>query len=147
MMFPKAFGSWCAFWLLTKDDPAHRGHLEIDAIEYYGLADKRGHHHTIHRWGPDEPKGHQYVGDYTGMDAIADFKMHRYGIDLRGIAQVDGEPAIVITMDRKEVGRIAPDADFFTREFYFLLTLSVNPKDTKWDFPQRMLVDYVRVWE
>jgi hypothetical protein len=145
--FPEAKGTWAAFWLLTPDLPSKRGHLEVDAIEYYGSSDKRGHHHTIHRWGPQEKEGHTQHNDYTGMNAISDYGWHTYGADLRGRATLDGKPAIVIYMDGKEVGRIAADADYFTRPFYFNLTLSINPKDKPATLPQKVLFDYVKVWK
>lgn len=145
--FPNARGTWASFWLLTPDDPRQRGHLEVDGIEYYGMADKRGHHHSIHRWGPQEPNGHVQHSDYTGMDAIADLGWHIYGIDLRGIATLDGKPALVVYMDRKEVGRYAADADYFTRPFYFNMTLSINPKDDVRTLPQTVSFDDVRVYK
>lgn len=145
--FPNAKGTWAAFWLLTPDLPWKRGHLEVDAIEYYGSSDKRGHHHSIHRWGSQEKDGHTQHNDYTGMDAIADFGWHTYGVDLRGISTLNGKPAIVVYMDGKEVGRIAADADYFTRPFYFNLTLSINPKDKPATLPQTVLFDYVKVYK
>lgn len=145
--FPNAKGTWAAFWLLTTDSPKKRGHLEVDAIEYYGTSDKRGHHHTIHRWGPQEKGGHTQHGDYTGMNAIADFDWHTYGADLRGVATLGGKPALVIYMDGKEVARIAADADYFTRAFYFNMTLSINPKDKPATLPQTVLFDSVKVWK
>jgi len=145
--FPNARGTWGAFWLLTPDLPSKRGHLEVDAIEYYGSADRRGHHHAIHRWGPAERKSHTQQNDYTGMDAIGDYGWHTYGADLRGTATFGGKPAVVIYMDGKEVGRIAADADFFTRPFYFNMTLSINPKDKPATLPQAVSFDYVKVWK
>jgi beta-glucanase (GH16 family) len=145
--FPNARGTWASFWLLTPDSPWNRGHLEVDAIEYYGSSDKRGHHHAIHRWGPKEKESHVQHNDYTGMDAIDDFGWHTYGADLRGTATLDGKPAIVVYMDGKEVGRIAPEADFFTRPFYFNMTLSLNPKDLPTTLSQTASFDYVKVWK
>lgn len=145
--FPEARGTWGSFWLLTPDSPKHRGHLEVDVIEYYGQVDRRGHHHALHRWGPDEPKNHVLYNDYTGMDAIADFGWHVYGADLRGKVTLDGKPALALYMDGKEVARIAADHDFLTRPFYFNLSLAINPKDTQKTFPQVMRVDYVKVWK
>jgi len=145
--FPNARGTWAAFWLLTPDDPRQRGHLEVDAIEYFGAGDKRGHHHSVHRWGPREPGGHIKRSDYTGMDAIADFGWHIYGVDLRGIAKLDGKPALVVYMDRKEVARIAADADYFTRPFYFNMTLSINPQDSVRTLPQSVSFDNLRVYK
>jgi beta-glucanase (GH16 family) len=145
--FPNAKGTWAAFWLLTPDNPAKRGHLEVDAIEYYGSGDKRGHHHTIHRWGPQEKDGHTQKSDYTGMDAIADFGWHSYGADLRGLAKLDGKPAVVVYMDGKEVGRIAADPDYFTRPFFLNLTLSINPKDTPATMPQTLRFDWVKAYK
>ncbi|QUT05665.1 family 16 glycosylhydrolase [Sphingobium phenoxybenzoativorans] len=145
--WPNAVGTWGAFWLLSLDDPKSRGHLEIDAIEYYGKTDARGHHHAIHRW--HEPgKKNVHRGDYTGMDAIKDGDWHTYGVDLRGIAKIDDTPAIVIYMDRKEVGRYPADPDFFTRPFYYVLTLAIQKGSSeKFEFPQTMMVDSISVWK
>ena len=145
-LFPKAYGTWAAFWLLTPDRPGNRGHLEVDAIEFYGLADARGHHHSWHRWETKANGGHTYNSNYVGMEKLTKFGWHTYGVDLRGIAKVDGKPAMVIYFDRREVARYAVDPDFFSKPFYYLLTLSVNPKDKKWTFPQSVRFDYVKVW-
>jgi hypothetical protein len=146
LRFPDAYGSWGGFWLLTPDNPGHRGHLEVDGIEYYGNTDRRGHHHTIHRWATKEAGGHTMHADYTGMDAIADHGWHSYGIDLRGKTKLDGKPALVLYFDGREVGRIAADADYFGSPFYYLLTLVSNPADKSLTVPQAMDVDYVRAW-
>jgi len=142
--FPNAYGTWGAFWLLTPDNPRRRGHLEVDVIEYYGLSDRRGHHHAVHRW--ENGKALQQRGDYTGLDDIADHGWHTYGIDLRGKAKLNGKPALVIYFDGKEVGRLDAGEDFFSSPFYFLLSMTLNPKDKRWTVPQRMDVDYVRVY-
>jgi len=142
--FPRAYGTWGAFWLLTPDDPNNRGHLEVDGIEYYGLVDKRGHHHAVRRW----KHGRSYQGhnDYRGMDAIADFGWHTYGIDLRGSARLNGKRALVIHFDGKEVSRLAAGDIYFSSPFYYLLSLTLNPKDKRWTVPQRMDVAWVRVY-
>lgn len=141
--FPRAYGGWGAFWLLTPDNPRDRGHLEVDVIEYYGLADRRGHHHALHRWRRGVS---QTRTDYTGMDDIADFEWHTYGVDLRGISQLDNKPALVIYMDGKEVGRIAPESDFFSKPFYYLFSMTLNPRETQHTVPQALQVDHVRVY-
>ncbi|MEE4450774.1 hypothetical protein V2S85_03905 [Novosphingobium resinovorum] len=145
--FPRARGTWGGFWLLTPDDPKRRGHLEVDVIEYYGSGDARGHHHSLHLWGPGEPGGHRGLGDYTGMDEIADFGWHDYGVDLRGRERLDGRPAAVIYVDGREVGRIAADPKFFELSFYFLLTANITGAPDKLSLPQEILVDQVRVWK
>jgi len=146
--FPRAYGSWGAFWLLSPDDPKQRGHLEVDGIEYYGIGDARGHHHAIHNQAHDRAK-RKHASDYTGMDEIADFGWHTYGIDLRGRAELNGKPALTVYFDGKEVARIAAGPEYFKTPFYFLVTLQVNNHRSvkKWTMPQVMDIDYVRVWK
>ena len=145
--WPNAVGTWGAFWLLSLDDPKSRGHLEIDAIEYYGKTDPRGHHHAVHRWH-EAGKKNVHHGDYTGMDLIKDGNWHSYGVDLRGVSKIGDLPAIVIYMDRKEVGRYPADADFFTKSFYYVLTLAIQTgENKKFEFPQTMQVDSISVWK
>lgn len=143
--FPRARGTWGGFWLLTPDNPRQRGHLEVDVIEYYGLGDAKGHHHSLHVWGTPEEGGHRRLGDYTGMDAIADFDWHRYGVDLRGQAKLGGRPAAVISVDGVEVARIAAEPAFFSKPFYFLLTATIGQNARDPQLPQEILIDYVKV--
>lgn len=142
--FPSAYGTWGSFWLLTPDNPRDRGHLEVDVIEYYGLQDRRGHHHAIHSWRNGSHLS--MSNDYTGMDAIADSGFHTYGVDLRGVARLNGKPALVIYMDGREVGRIAADTKYYSDPFYFLTSLTLNPKETRHTVPQTMEVDYVMAY-
>lgn len=145
--FPRARGTWGGFWLLTPDNPKRRGHLEVDVIEYYGLGDARGHHHSLHVWNSKEKGGHRSFGDYTGMDAIADFGWHRYGVDLRGKAQLNGHRAAVIYMDGIEVARTVAAANFFEDPFYFLMTATIANKSRDPLLPQSVSFDEVRVWK
>lgn len=146
MRFPRARGTWGGFWLLSPDNPRRRGHLEVDVIEYYGLGDAKGHHHSLHVWGTADQGGHRRLGDYTGMAAIADFDWHRYGVDLRGRAKLNGRPAAVISVDGFEVARIAADSAFFEEPFYFLVTATIAQKAREPTLPQETLVDYIKVW-
>lgn len=147
IQFPRARGTWGGFWLLTPDDPKLRGHLEVDVIEYYGLGDEKGHHHSLHVWGTPQQGGHRRLGDYTRMEAIAGFGWHRYGVDLRGEAKLDGKPAAVIFVDGREVARIAAEQSFFEKPFYFLLTATINAKAGSPSLPQEILIDEVKVWK
>ncbi|MFT4053521.1 MAG: family 16 glycosylhydrolase [Novosphingobium sp.] len=142
--FPRSRGTWGGFWLLTADNPRRRGHLEVDVIEYYGLGDAKGHHHSLHTWSTPEQGGHRKFGDYTGMDAITDFDWHRYAVDLRGQASLGGRPAAVIFVDGLEVARIAADQAFFEKPFYFLLTATITQNAQSPSLPQEVLVDYVK---
>jgi len=143
--FSKAQGTWGAFWLLSPDDPLERGHLEVDVIEYYGLSDSRGHHHSLHRWGPSEPGGHTSIGDYSGLDAIADHDWHTYGVDLRGLARIEGKRAVVFTVDGKELVRVEADSDYFAKPFYYVLSLSTHQNKRPHE-PNEMAIDYVNVY-
>lgn len=145
--FSKAQGMWGAFWLLSPDDPLDRGHLEVDVIEYYGLGDPRGHHHSVHRWGPSEPNGHSSKGDYTGLHAISDHDWHIYGVDLRGLETIDGQKAVIFTMDGKELVRTAADDDYFEKPFYYVLSLSAHKNQQYANQMKAMSIDYVRAYQ
>jgi hypothetical protein len=144
--FTSAPGTWGAFWLLSPDDPRNRGHLEVDVIEYYGLGDPRGHHHSLHRWEPSEPEGHAANGDYTGLDTISDDGWHTYGVDLRGHARIRGRPAIVFTMDGKELVRVKAEPDYLTKPFYYVLSLSIHAKGRSSLKHSTMTIDYVHAY-
>lgn len=145
--FPQAYGTWAAFWLLTPDNPAARGHLEFDGIEFYGKSDPRGHHHSWHKWDTTANGSHVWNSNYVGTTALADYQWHTYGVDLRGKATVNGAPAGVVYFDGKEISRYPLEARFFSQPFYYLLTLSINPNDKNWTFPQTAQFEYVRVWK
>lgn len=146
MKMPIAYGTWAGFWLLSQDDPRKRGHLEVDGIEYYSLGNKRGHHHAIHRWSGG--KSSDNFRGYSLSDEIGNGDWHTYGVDLRGIAKIDGKPAIVIYMDGKEIDRLMADADYFTTPFYYLLDLATAmPKTGTVTYPQALWLDYVIAWK
>ncbi|MEG8037920.1 family 16 glycosylhydrolase [Sphingomonas sp. LR60] len=145
MKMPVAYGTWAGFWLLSPDDPKNRGHLEVDGIEYYSLGNKRGHHHATHRWSGGRSTGNN---GYSLSDEIGNGDWHTYGIDLRGIAKIDGKPAIVIYMDGKEIDRLVTTADYFTTPFYYLVNLATaTPKTGVVDYPQALWIDHVTAWK
>ncbi|MEH3102650.1 MAG: glycoside hydrolase family 16 protein [Sphingomonas phyllosphaerae] len=145
MKMPVAYGTWAGFWLLSPDDPKNRGHLEVDGIEYYSLGNKRGHHHATHRWSGGKSTGNN---GYSLSDEIGNGDWHTYGIDLRGMAKIDGKPAIVIYMDGKEVDRLVASADYFTTPFYYLVNLTTAlPKTGVIDYPQALWIDHVIAWK
>lgn len=146
LRFPEARGTWGGFWLLTPDDPRNRGHLEVDVVEYYGIGDERGLHHSLHRWRPKELGGHTRQSDYVRMPEIADFGWHTYGVDLRGSSSNDAKQQAVFYVDGKEVRRVPVDDEFLKKPFYFLNTLTISAKKQEITLPQELLVDYVRIW-
>ncbi|PTQ13134.1 hypothetical protein CLG96_03110 [Sphingomonas oleivorans] len=132
------YGYWGAFWLLSPDKP-DTGHVEVDAIEWYG-GDPKGHHHSVHIW-PKAPASHTFKSNYVGMDGvITDGNWHSYG------AQVISGFAYIY-VDRKEVARIALPEDFNV-PLYPLVTLAILPSEVAQAVsPMRMYVDYIRAYK
>lgn len=145
---PAGDGIWPAFWMLGEDIDAvgwpNCG--EIDVMENFGT-DPWTVHATVH--GPG----------YAGMAGIT----HRHSAkqplsDDFHLYRVDWEPERLrwyfdntpyATTTPRDLGR---NPWVFDHEFYFLLNVAVggvwfSGSDLKVNFPQTMLVDYIRVYE
>ena len=137
LKFPKGIvrGLWSGFWLLSPEGP--NGHVEIDAIEWYG-GDPKGHHQSVHIW-PKDRKLHAFRSNYTGMATITDGEWHTYGAQVR-------DSIVHIYTDRKEVSRVALPDEFDT-SYYALVTLAVQQKEAQIATePFSMEVDYIRAY-
>mgnify|MGYP006267856853 CR=1 FL=1 len=143
MKAPAERGLWPAFWLLGDniDAVGHPACGEIDVMETLGQDPDLVQQHAI---GP----GLKFGGPYPlgAGQSIADW--HVYGVEWSPDAiqwLLDGRPALTLTK------AAAGSSWVFDRPFYLLVNLAVGgewpgaPSDNA-PFPQRLLVDYVRVY-
>jgi beta-glucanase (GH16 family) len=146
---PRGQGLWPAFWLLGDDIDAVGWPRcgEIDVMENIGR-EPNVVHGTVH--GP----GYSGAGGIGGPDTLArgafadDFHVYAVEWDARSIRWlVDGQPYRETTVADLPAGaRWA-----FDHPFFVLLNVAVGGSwpgdpDGTTAFPQRMLVDYVRVY-
>ncbi|MBY8852831.1 glycoside hydrolase family 16 protein, partial [Saccharothrix sp. MB29] len=144
-------GLWPAFWMLGDDIfqgtpwPASG---EIDIMEHLGREPNTAYQ-TIH--GPAYYGGGG-IGDVRdiGRDYRDAFHLFRVDWNSRGITfSIDG--VTVITIDKATV-EATRGPWVFDKPFFILLNNAVGgdwpgPPDATTVFPQRMLVDYVRVYQ
>ncbi|MGH3319533.1 MAG: glycoside hydrolase family 16 protein [Streptosporangiaceae bacterium] len=141
---PRGQGIWPAFWMLGKDieDVGYPQSGEIDVME--SLGDDPG---TI--YGSLHSPDYDVTTKYSppGQESFAD-GFHTYAVSWTPDSIsffVDGRQ--YVTRTRAEVG----DSWVFDHPFFLLLNVAVggewpgSPDDTT-RFPQRMVVDYVRVY-
>lgn len=148
IQIPRGQGIWPAFWMLGSNFqrvgwPASG---EIDIMENVGK-EPQNVYGTVH--GPGYSGGDGVGGSYSmGEDFADDF--HVYAVDWDPDAirwYVDGELVNTITPDDLRGNQWVFDHDFF-----IILNVAVggywpgNPDETT-EFPQTMLVDYVRVYQ
>lgn len=148
---PDARGTWPAIWMLPTDIGKVGWPLcgEIDIMEHVGY-DPAKINGTLHSEAFNHTKGTQRSGTVQTPTFAKDF--HVYAMDWsenRISIEVDGK--VYATFDRKE-----GDADAqwpFHKPFYLILNLAIGGS---WGgvkgiddaaFPQRMEVDYVRVYQ
>jgi beta-glucanase (GH16 family) len=148
---PKGKGTWPAIWMLPTESkyggwPA-KG--EIDIMEHVGY-DPGVIHGTIHTETYNHVKGTQKEGTITVADCMDTF--HVYAIDWSKDTMdffVDDKHYLTITRE--------PEEDFtgwpFDQKFHLIMNIAVGGNwggkegidDSIW--PQRMEVDYVRVYQ
>jgi beta-glucanase (GH16 family) len=148
---PKGKGTWPAIWMLSTDWkyggwPASG---EIDIMEHVGY-DPGVVHGTIHTESYNHIKGTQKEGKMTVEDAMDTF--HVYAIDWSETKidfYIDDNLYHTVTRDPKDDFKGWP----FDQRFHLILNLAVGGNwggkegidDSIW--PQRMEVDYVRVYQ
>lgn len=144
---PNGQGIWPAFWMLGANFPEIGWPLsgEIDILENVG--EKNVVYGTLH--GPGYSGGSGIGGAYRA-DANLDEGFHVYAIDWDEYVirwYVDGELANLVSINALDGKQWVYDHDFF-----LLLNLAVGgywpgyPDETT-EFPQEMIVDYVRVYQ
>jgi beta-glucanase (GH16 family) len=151
---PVGQGIWPAIWMLPTDEYyggwASSG--EIDIMEYLGQDTMRVHG-TIHyggQWPNNQNRGTDYVTDDTAFHkTFHTFALEWEEGELRWY--VDGEE-----FQKLGVGMwysdAAPFPAPFDKRFYLLINLAVGgnwpgPPDLTTEFPQELVVDYVRVYQ
>ena len=145
---PCARGTWPAIWMLPPDDIAWPLQGEIDIMEHVGH-NARIVHGTVHTGDYNHRIGTQRGEKIAVPDACDAF--HTYTLDWREDAMtigVDGTDYFTFTDEGTGAG-----AWPFDKPFYLILNVAVGGD---WGgaegvdrsaFPQRMEVDYVRVWQ
>ena len=148
---PEGQGLWPALWMLggnisTVNWPACG---EIDIMELIGSQPNRVHG-TIH-YGANTSQ-HQYIGNSTALSGTAKFsdEFHVFSI-------VWEQDKITWLLDDVQFYQItnatvAPAAYPFNNDFFFIFNVAVGGQwpgdpDGSTNFPQRMIVDYVRVFQ
>ncbi len=147
---PRGQGIWPAFWMLGTDISSigWPGCGEIDVMENIGR-EPRLNHGSLH--GPNYPKA-GITASYELPNHRPFYKaFHRFAIEWspdRIEFFVDG-----VSYETATPASLPPTATWvFNHPFFFLLNVAVggdwpgNPDSTT-PFPQKMLVDYVRVWK
>jgi len=147
---PKGRGTWPAIWMLGSNFPETSWPLcgEIDIMEHVGF-DEGVVHGSVHTEDFNHVKGTQRTGKTTVSDATDDF--HVYAVEWSA-DQMD------FFVDKKRyfsVSRLGknPEQWPFDQPFYLILNLAVGGNwggqkgvdESIW--PQRMLIDYVRVYQ
>lgn len=145
MKLPEGQGLWPALWLLGNDyrTAGWPASGEIDVMEFIGREPTRvyGHLHS-----PGYSGGAGPGGAYVEPDGFSDF--HIYGLEWEPNEirwYVDG--ALYLTVGAEDVN----GAWVFDHPFFLILNLAVGgrwpgyPDETS-EFPQRLVLDYVRVY-
>jgi beta-glucanase (GH16 family) len=146
---PVGQGIWPAFWLLGSDigTVGWPDCGEIDIMEYLGHQPNRVYG-TLH--GPDYSGGSSVGGSYTLPDGAFNDDFHVFAIDwdLDSVTwSVDGQDYMTITSSDIPSG----EEWVFDHDFFIILNVAVGgywpgSPDATTEFPQTMLVDYVRVY-
>ncbi len=144
---PYGKGIWPAFWMLGADidENPWPGAGEIDIMEYRGQ-DPTILIGSVH--GPGYSAGEAVSKDYDLVNDRFDTSFHIFGIEW-------GPEYINFYVDDVLYNQITPDdvpgAWVFEKPFYILMNLAVGgtfvgSPNEETEFPQTMLVDYVRVY-
>ena len=152
---PYGKGYWPAFWLLGV--PQNESEIwpaigEIDIMEYVGDAPTRVFG-TIH--GPNYSGGQSISKNYELQNSRFDTKFHVFGVEWSPNQinfYVDGD--LYQTLTPKDVEEKTGGKGkwvFNDREFYIILNMAIGGNlpgspNSETEFPQTMLVDYVRVY-
>jgi beta-glucanase (GH16 family) len=148
---PEGQGIWPALWMLggnisTIQWPACG---EIDIMELIGSQPNRVHG-TIH-YGANTSQ-HQYIGNSTALAGTAKFsdEFHVFSI----IWEQDKISWLLDDVQFYQItnSTVSPAAYPFNNDFFFIFNVAVGGQwpgdpDGSTNFPQRMIVDYVRVFQ
>lgn len=148
IQLPTGQGIWPAFWMLGADIDENQwpGAGEIDIMEY------RGQNPTVligSVHGPGYSAGNAISKEYRLQNDRFDTSYHIFGIEW-------SPEAINFYVDDVLYNQITPEDVtgewVFNKPFFLLMNVAVGgnfvgPPNAETQFPQTMLVDYVRVYE
>jgi beta-glucanase (GH16 family) len=147
---PYSQGIWPAFWMLGENFPIVGWPAcgEIDIVELVGGPNGD---HTVHgtvHWEEDNGQHAQYGGSYTLNSGIFADNFHLFSIiwDEEEIRwYVDNQLYHVIDITPGSLSE-------FHEDFFIILNVAVGgswpgPPDSTTVFPQKMTIDYIRVYE
>lgn len=147
---PEGQGTWPAIWMLPTDERfgGWPKSGEIDIMEMVGH-EPETIHGTVH-YGPDWPENQFTGSSYTLDEGTFSDDFHVFSIEWEEdhIAWfVDGEQYFEITPDH-----LSPHRYPFNERFHLLINLAVGGNwpgspDATTEFPQTLIVDYVRVYQ
>lgn len=148
IQLPWGQGIWPAFWLLGNDCEQNTWPLcgEIDIMEYRGQFPTRVDG-SVH--GPEYSAGEAITKSYFLENDRFDTGFHVFGIEW-------GPDFINFYVDDALYNQITPDDVpgewVFDHPFFIIMNVAVGgsyvgPPNTETQFPQTMLVDYIRVYE
>lgn len=147
---PEGQGIWSAIWMLPTDN-VYGGWPqsgEIDIMEALGHEPDKVHS-TVH-YGPAWPNNRNYSRAYTLQEGTFSEDFHLFSLEWtqnKMVFMVDGE-----TISTVVPGTIPYAVYPFNERFHLLLNIAVggnwpgNPDQTT-VFPQRMYIDYVKVYQ
>lgn len=148
IQLPWGQGIWPAFWLLGNDCEENTWPLcgEIDIMEYRGQEPTKvlG---SVH--GPGYSAGEAVTKSYILENDRFDTGFHVFGIEW-------GPDFVNFYVDDALYNRITPEDVpgewVFDHPFYIIMNIAVGgsfvgPPNAETQFPQTMLVDYIRVYE
>lgn len=150
---PRGQGIWPALWALGDNfsDVGWPYSGEIDIMEMIGGSGKENTVHGTVHWnngGLGAPYSHNYIGGaYYGQDFSAGFNVFSIIRTPTSIEwRVNDEPYYQFDID--DSATLAA----FRKSFFLIFNIAVGgnwpgPPDNTTEFPQRMVVDYVRIFE
>ena len=146
---PKTKGIWPALWMLGNniDQVGWPACGEIDMMELLGQEPSKMYN-TVH-FGATPATHGSYGTNYTLTEGSFDQQFHVFSMDWRqeGITMfVDDKQ--VFSCNRAVVGEPFP----FDGNFFFIFNIAVGGNwpgspDATTEFPQRMIIDYIRVFQ
>jgi beta-glucanase (GH16 family) len=146
MKLPTGKGVWSAFWMLGEDfaTKGWPGCGEIDIMENIGEAHRT--YGTVH--GPGYSGGNGIGSSVTVSGETLNDSYHVYAIEwIPGQINWFLDDRLFFQISNTEV----PDAWVFDHSFFIILNLAIGGNwpgypDESTEFPQQLLVDYVRVY-
>jgi beta-glucanase (GH16 family) len=140
MKLPSGRGVWPAFWLLGKNRNKDDFTAEIDILEFHGARPGSFESHT-HVWNWDPSKEHQHQSK-TQPVAVGTLSK-----EFNTFGALITPDATAFYFNRSEIARF-PTPHEFHQPMWLLLNLALDPEadKTALKMPQRMHIDYVRVY-